>query len=340
MSTIHEVAARAGVSVKTVSRVLNEPENVRENTRERVHDAMRALNYRPNEAARQLRGQTATNIGVLLGDPSSGYQSRVHQAMLAACLAAGSYLCVELFEGPSPGWEERVSVFIQQTRISGMVLLPPLCDFQPLKTLLRDLGVRVVAISPAMPDPVNPSVSMDDRAAASEIVGALIDLGHTRIGHVTGDPDHVAASLRRNGYVDAFITRGLARPPLELMVEGDFRFRKGRLAAEQLLAVKPAPTAVFAANDDTAAAVCMVAHGLGLRIPRDLSVVGFDDTPIASAIWPTLTTVRQPFTAMAESALKALALADAPGREPQRGRTYVERYELVFRESSGPPGKH
>ncbi|MES1199875.1 MAG: LacI family DNA-binding transcriptional regulator [Pseudomonadota bacterium] len=336
MATIMDVAARAGVSIKTVSRVLNEHENVSAETRERVHEAMRALNYRPSDAARQLRGQAPANVGVLLEDPSGGYQSRFHQALLTACLQAGRYLCVELFEGPVVGWEERIRLFLERTHIGEMILLPPLCDFSPLKRLLRDHGIDCVLISPSSPDPNNPAVVMDDRTAAFEVTDKLIELGHRRIGHIVGDPDHVASGLRRAGFLDAFTARGLPRPDPSLIVQGDFRFKRGRDAAEILLKSPNPPTAIFAANDDTAAAVCMVAHSLGLHIPNDLSVAGFDDSPIASAIWPSLTTIRQPFAAMAASAVKALSLSPNQAQDGRIARTYLERHELVVRESTGP----
>jgi len=337
MATIQEVAKRAGVSVKTVSRVMNDHENVSAETRARVYEAMQALGYRPSEAARQLRSQTSTNVGLLLGDPASGYQGRFHQALLAACLQAGRYLCVELFDAPGPGWQDRVLLLLERTGIGDMILLPPLCDFLPLKTLLREHGVRLALISPASPDPLSPAILMDDRAAAAEITGMLLDQGHRRIGHITGDPDHAASGLRRNGFIDAFLSRGQPRPEPSLIAEGNFLFKKGSAAAEALLALPNRPTAIFAANDDTAAAVCMVAHRLGLRIPEDLSVVGFDDSPIASEIWPSLTTVRQPFAAMAASALKAFALAPRNPREGQTAASFLEPYSIIFRESSGPP---
>ncbi|MES1199876.1 MAG: LacI family DNA-binding transcriptional regulator [Pseudomonadota bacterium] len=337
MATIQDVAKRAGVSVKTVSRVMNDHENVSEETRELVQKAVRELGYRPSEAARQLRGQNPVNVGLLLADPASGYQARFHQALLTACLQAGRYLCVELFDDPGPGWPERVRILLERTGIGDMILLPPLCDFLPLKALLREHGVRIALISPASPDSESPAILMDDRAAAAEITGHLLDQGHRRIGHITGNPDHAASGLRRNGFIDAFVSRGLPRPGPELIVEGNFLFKRGSAAAETLLALPRPPTAVFAANDDTAAAVCMVAHRLGLRIPEDLSVVGFDDSPIASEIWPSLTTVRQPFVAMAASALKAFALTPRTPREGQTAASFLEPYSLVFRESSGPP---
>jgi LacI family transcriptional regulator len=335
MPTIQDVARRAGFSVKTVSRVLNDHAHVSANTREQVHAAMRALNFRPNDAARQLRGQASANVGLLLGDPSSGYQSRFHQALLEACLDAGRYLCVELFEAPGPGWRERIRVLLERTGIGDMILLPPLCDFLPLKDLLRESGVRLALIAPSSPDPASPAILMDDRAAAAEVTGFLLDNGHRRIGHIVGNPDHAASGLRRNGYFDAFVVRGLARPEPQLIAQGNFRFKEGSIAAASLLEAPEPPTAIFAANDDTAAAVCMVAHRLGLRIPQDLSVVGFDDSPIASEIWPSLTTVRQPFADMAEAALKAFALSSRLARDGQTPGPFLTTYSIVFRESTG-----
>jgi LacI family transcriptional regulator, galactose operon repressor len=337
MPTIQDVAHRAGVSVKTVSRVMNAHESVSAETRALVYDAMRALNYRPNAAARLLRGHAASNVGLLLGDPSSGYQTRFHQALLGACLEAGRYLCVELFDAPEPGWRERIQALLKRTSIGDMILLPPLCDFLPLKIMLRECGVRLALISPSSPDPASTAILMDDRAAAAEITGLLLDSGHRRIGHIVGDPDHVASGLRRNGFIDAFIARGIARPAPELFAQGNFRFKEGSIAAASLLETPDPPTAIFAANDDTAAAVCMVAHRLGLRIPHDLSVVGFDDSPFASEIWPSLTTVRQPFAAMAAEALKAFALTSRMAGNSQAPGPFLTPYSIVIRESTGAP---
>jgi LacI family transcriptional regulator, galactose operon repressor len=336
MPTILDVAARAGVSVKTVSRVMNDHKNVSAKTRGRVHEAMRELRYHPSDAARQLRGRATSNIGLLLGDLSSGYQTRFHRAMLEACLEAGRFLCVELFEGPRDGWEVRIRDLLERANIGDMILLPPLCDFAPLKQLLRAQHVNCVLISPSSPDPHNAAVMMDDRTAAREITSRLIELGHRRIGHIMGDPDHVASGSRRIGFLDAFATNNLPRPEPELIVQGDFRFKQGRVAAEQLLRLADPPTAIFAANDDTAAAASMAAHSLGLQIPLDLSVVGFDDSPIASEIWPSLTTVRQPFEAMAASAVRILALSGHGLRQEPSVRAVLEPHTLVERESSGP----
>lgn len=334
MATIRDVALRAGVSVKTVSRVLNEHESVRGKTRERVRQAMQLLGYQPNVAARHLRAQGSYSVGVLMGDPSSGYQSRFHHALLSACMETGRHLAVELFEEPDRGWQDRIAAYLAGSGVREMILLPPLCDFAPLKQVLREHGVRCVLISPSSPDPLSPAVEMDDRAAAREIVEHLFNLGHERIGHIAGHPDHAASILRRNGYFEAYAARGLGRPGPDLMAAGDFRFKSGLDAAKALLDAPKPPTAIFAANDEMAAATLMEAQRRGLRIPTDLSVVGFDDAPIASAIWPTLTTIRQPFEEMSLRAMQAFA--NWPVQGQGHAPSYLAGHRLIVRESSGP----
>lgn len=339
MTTIYDVSKLAGVSAKTVSRVLNEPDRVKAATREQVLTAMKTLDYSPNASARQLRLGGFSSIGLLLEDPASGYQSRFHQALLTACMEAGKHMTVELFEGVMPDWQARVDRFLTEGRVRDLILLPTLCDFAPLKQLLRERGARAVLIAPSVHDPHFPSVVMDDRAAARQIIEYLFSLGHTRIGHITGHPDHSASILRRSGVIEAYDARGMARPKAELFASGDFMFKKGIEAAETLLSLPEPPTAIFAANDETAAAVAMVAHRRGLSIPGDLSVVGFDDAPIASAVWPQLTTIAQPYLEMARKVVQLVDSWDQQSAQSGFVSTYLTPHELVIRESTGPVSK-
>ncbi|HVZ29116.1 MAG TPA: substrate-binding domain-containing protein, partial [Asticcacaulis sp.] len=158
----------------------------------------------------------------------------------------------------------------------------------------------------------------------------LLKLGHRRIAHIGGDPDHAASHLRREGFCAAIEAAGLP-PPIDGIVDGWFDFKSGIMAAERLLDHPHRPTAIFAANDEMAAAACTVAHKMGLRIPDDLSVIGFDDAPIASAIWPALTTVRQPYLEMARRALHILN-----GHEPGGNERHVLQHDLVIRDSTAP----
>ena len=336
MATIHDVAARADVSPKTVSRVLNDHESVSAKTRERVRAAMQDLDYQPSAAARSLRSQTSSSVGVLMGDPSGGYHTRMHHALLLACVETGRHLTVELFDGPVPGWEDRIRAFVTDGGIREMILLPPECDFGPLKALMREMEVRCVLISPTSPDPFFPAIAMDDRAAARQVVEHLFALGHSRIGHISGHPDHAASTHRRNGFFEAYAARGLPRPAPELIADGGFTFKTGIEAAKVLLDIDEPPTAIFAANDDMAAATCMEAQRRGLRIPDDISVVGFDDAPIAGVIWPTLTTIRQPFEQMSLRALQIFSAWNANEGAVKATAPFLAQHSLIVRESTGP----
>ncbi len=337
MPTIYDVAELAGVSAKTVSRVLNEDRAVRAVTRERVLEAMSRLSYRPNAQARSLRlGDGRSSIGLLLEDPASGYQGRIHHAMLVACMETGNYMAVELFQPGPQAFPGSLEQFIDDAKIKAMLLLPPLCDHGPLKAVLKARDIHCVLISPVTPDSHYPSVAMDDRKAARDVVDYLLGLGHTRIAHISGNPDHAAALLRRQGYYEAFEAHGLPRPPADYVAEGLFTFRNGIAAAEKLLSLPDRPTAIFASNDEMAAAACSVAHRMGLRIPEDLSVVGFDDAPISSAIWPALTTVRQPYLEMARRSLSLLNAAGGPVQPSDSQQRHLIPHEIVERESTAP----
>ncbi len=337
MPTIYDVAELAGVSAKTVSRVLNEDRAVKTDTRNRVLDAMNRLSYRPNSQARSLRlGDGKTSIGLLLEDPASGYQSRVHHAMLVACMETGNYIAVELFESGLAAFPQNLETFIEDAGIKAMLLLPPLCDHGPMKSVLKARNIHCALISPVTPDSSYPSVAMDDRKAARDVVDYLLGLGHTKIAHISGHPDHAAALLRRQGYFEAFEAHGLPRPPKEYIAEGLFTFKTGIDAAEQLLSLPDRPTAIFASNDEMAAATCSVAHKMGLRIPEDVSVVGFDDAPISSAVWPALTTVRQPYLEMARRSISILNTASGPVLAADSQPRHVIAHEIVERESTAP----
>jgi len=334
MSTIYDVAELAGVSAKTVSRVVNEDKAVKNSTREKVLEAMARLDYRPNAQARSLRMGGKASIGFLLEDPTSGYQGRFHHAMLTACMESRKYLAVELYEAGMPDWQAYLDRFINDAQIKDMILLPTLCDFGPLKSFLKARNINCVLISPSTPDSHYPSVAMDDRLAARDVVEYLFSLGHTKIAHIGGHPDHAASILRRNGFYEAYDAAGLPRPPAAYMEQGFFSFKSGFQAAERLLALKDRPTAIFACNDEMAAATCSVAHKMGLRIPADIAIIGFDDAPISSAIWPALTTVRQPYLEMARRSVQILNTAGDTLTASDRQIRHIIAHEIVPRETT------
>lgn len=334
MATITEVAKRAGVSIKTVSRVMNNYEHISAKTREKVQLAMQDLNYAPSSIARQMRMGDQLSIGMLYGDPSSGYQARLNHAVLKACSDARRYLAVELFDETAADWSPQVEEFLDRTKVKNIILVPPMCDSSDLHHLLEEKGVKFALISPSRPVSGASSITMDDRRAAQEMTRHLIELGHKRIGHIGGDPAHVATLLRRQGYEEALQRSNLGRPDASLIETGNFSFKEALDCADRLLTSNDRPTAIFAANDEMAAAVVMTANRLGLSVPGDLSVAGFDNTPISQTIWPELTTVAQPFEEIACVAVKVISETTLNDSTISSAR--VLPHELVIRASTGP----
>jgi LacI family transcriptional regulator len=334
MATITEVAERAGVSIKTVSRVMNNYEHISRKTRDKVQTAMDELNYAPSSIARQMRMGDQLSIGMLYGDPSSGYQARLNHAVLKACSDAQRYLVVELFDEVSTEWRGQVEAFLDRTRVKNLILVPPMCDSSELHELLAERDVQFVLISPSRPVSGASSIAMDDRLAAMEMTSHLIELGHKRIGHIGGDIAHIATLLRRQGFQDAHAKAGLGRPDPSLIASGGFSFKEALDCADRMLTSKNRPTAIFAANDEMAAAVVMTANRLGISVPNGLSVAGFDDTPISQTIWPELTTVAQPFEDIAREAVKVIS--DKTREDQGISATRVLQHNLVIRGSTGP----
>jgi LacI family transcriptional regulator len=337
MATIIDVARQAGVSIKTVSRVLNNASNVREKTAERVRAAMKALDYTPSTAARELRSGRSRSIGMLFSDPSSGFQARLHHAALTACSNAGYFLAAGIFDETAENWRRQLAEFLNRTRVDSMVLVPPLCDSDDLLQELVEHEVATVLISPSHAPQGAHVVRMDDYGAAREITEHLLALGHTRLGHLTGPEGHVASADRKRGFLDAIRADGRAHVREDWIRPGLFRFKEAVASAEAMLAGADRPTAIFAANDETAAAVCFAAGRMGLRVPNDLSVAGFDDAPIATTVWPPLTTIAQPFDAMAEAMVALLGETPVRGEAGWRGETRTLPHALRPRASTSAP---
>ena len=336
---MQDVARAAGVSAMPVSRVVNGGENVRESTRIAVREAIDRLQYRPNAAARTLAAGDATQIGLLYANPSAAYLSQFLIGSLAGARRAGCHLVLEPCEGDSPAEQGEATRQFAGAEVQGVILPPPLSESAPVQAELAAAGIPWVAIAMGKPPPESLNVRIDDFDAAVAMTRHLIDLGHTDIAFIRGNPNQVASHERHRGFVWAVEQAGL--DPAKMRIEqGYFTFRSGTLAAERLLSRGTRPTAIFASNDDMAAAAVGVAHRQGLHVPGDVSIVGFDDTALATNIWPELTTVRQPIAQMAETAI-ALLLARLRGRGQgaESGQEQVLPFELVVRESSGaPPG--
>jgi len=335
-ATITDVARKAGVSPMTVSRVLNGEGNVRAATRDMVNAAIAELNYSPNPAARSLAGAAPVRIGLLYSNPSAAYLSEFLVGSLDYAGRANIQIVVEKCDGP--GQAAEAARRLLQGGIEGIVLPPPLCDSQPLLDVLREAGGLAVTVASGHPAPGFSAVSIDDHRAAFEMTRHIAALGHQRIGFIIGNPDQTASERRLAGYRDALDAVGLAYDPA-LVAQGLFTYRSGLDVAEQLLDVPNPPSAIFASNDDMAAATVAVAHRHGLDVPNDLTVCGFDDTALATTIWPELTTIHQPITDMSLAAVELLVKEIRSRRAGQADAPQHRQldFQLVRRQSDAAP---
>jgi LacI family transcriptional regulator len=329
-ATIKDVSDMAGVSMKTVSRVLNKEKYVSERTRQRVERAVAELNFQPSVAARILAGKRSHQIALIYDNHSPHYIHQIQTGVWARCIEEGVRLLAQPSDVGSLQLAREIGGLIDQTRVDGVILSSPVTDSAAALEELERRGVPYVRISPGTEHERSSSVSMDDVQAADDMTSHLIALGHRRIGFVVGHPNHTASELRLFGYRRALDRAGLALEP-KYVRPGAFDFASGEAAADVMLDLPQPPTAIFASNDDMAAGVLAVAHRRGLAVPGDLSVAGFDDTALASQLWPPLTTVRQPTRALAYAA--AGLLFGAQGEVVHRRLPH----ELVLRGSTAPP---
>ena len=306
-ATIDDVARASGTSKKTVSRVLNNEPNVRDTVRERVLAAMAQLHYRPLTSARSLATNRSFMIGLLYDNRSPSYIMEVQAGVLAACEAQHYSMMVQPLVSAAPDFVERVEDLLSRHRPDGLILTPPLTDHPQLLDCLHRQAVPFASIAPRDHPENCIGVMLREREAAAAMVEHLVSLGHRRIAHILGDPEHGAGIWRLAGYRDGLARAGLKEDPA-YMVQGRFSFESGVAAMRQLLALPFRPTAVFAGDDDMAVGAIWAAAEAGVSIPRDMSICGFDDTTIATQVWPPLTTIHQPVREMGRRATQELLL--------------------------------
>lgn len=333
--TIEDVARHVGVSPMTVSRVINNFTGVKQSTRETVLRAVEELGYSPNPAARSLARHGGRRVGLIYSNPSAGYLSEFLVGALDGAQRSGSLLMIEKC-GTSADSEKAAIARLVAGGVAGVILPSPHAESEPAHAELKLHKVAAVAVGTGLLRQEANTVRIDDFAAAAEMTRHLLELGHTRIGFIKGAANQTASAERLLGFENEIRN---ARPSASALVEeGDFTYRSGLEAAKRLLSSKAPPTAIFASNDDMAAGVLAAAHYRGLVVPDQLSVAGFDDTPIATAVWPELTTIRQPVAEMTEAAVRIVAdagrirSAGAPAKAVDR----LLPYKLVVRASTGP----
>lgn len=330
--TINDVARHAGVSPMTVSRVINSGTNVREETRDKVNASIKALRFSPNLAARNLASAGSIYIGLICSNPSAAYLSELLMGSMEQSRISGCQLMIEECEGA--GKERDAILNMVRGGIDGVILVPPLCDSEEALAAVVEAGLPAVLVASGRPAAGISAVSINDFEAARAMTRYLLALGHRRIAFINGHPNQTASGQRLRGYVEGMTEAGLSIGT-DQVAQGYFKYRSGLAAAETLL-LGYKPTAIFASNDEMAAATMAVAHRKGLDVPGDLAVVGFDDTPLATTVWPELTTVRQPIADMARESVRMLIeqvrrrRAGAPPAVTHK----VVKFSLVERESS------
>ena len=329
--TIKDVATRAGVSPKTVSRVMNGEQHVRPEIRDLVTRVVGELDYRPNAFARGLSSSRSFLVGLFLDDPVSGYAADLQRGAIERCRAFSHHLVIEVVRREQPDWLAQIDGTLRELRLAGAILAPPVCDWTELLALFEEHEIPIVRLAPATEPERSPQVRIDDRAAARGMTERLIALGHRDIAFIRGNPTHSAADRRWLGFQDATGAAGIT-VPVRRVLQGDFSFKSGLAAAEAILGDDEPPTAIFGSNDEMALAALVVAMRHGIGVPDQLSVVGFDDAPIARMAWPQLTTVHQPNAEMAAAAVDLLL---EPQPRTGDGRCVELDYTLIDRSSSG-----
>ncbi|MDP3745751.1 MAG: LacI family DNA-binding transcriptional regulator [Phenylobacterium sp.] len=344
--TIYDVAERAGVSIKSVSRVLNGEQNVSVALRAKVQEAVDALGYRPSLSARSLAGSSSYLIAAFVdadltiehwrSGRGNDYLSRMELGALIEARNSGYHLMIELVDPGSPTLERDMSSVLGSLKPDGVILTPPISDASVVLDVLEARGTPYVRLGPETQLDRGRRVYMDERRAAFDMTVHLARLGHREIGFIVGNPRYAASRLRREGFEAAMAQHGLAVRD-DWVLEGDFTFTSGFECGARMLAGAERPTAIFASNDDMAFGVLQAASRGGLAVPADLSLVGFDDTPSAQFSMPQLTTVRQPVAEMAETAARMLISAAQAKTDDGLERVHQAAYTLIARESSAPP---
>jgi len=339
MPTIYDVARESGFSLATVSNVLNNgPRPVKPETRQRILAAMRRLDYHPSAMARSLARRRTHTLGIFFGVVEAStivlnsYSADVLQGVLIAAAEAG--FNVTHYTNRWRDAEHSLADFRDQ-RSDGLIVVAPTTDSDMITTLAT-IRLPLVAVSWPSERGGVPSVDADDRAGTRQAVQHLLDLGHRRIAHLMGHANLVSAVARRDTFLEVMQEAGLTPEP-GFVLPGQYSVESGRENAMRLLTCPKPPTAIFAGNDEIALGVLETARELGVRVPEQLSLVGYDDRPAAALVSPHLTTVHQPFIRIGEHAANLL-VRRIEGEEIAP-ITHWLTPELVVRDSTAPPLK-
>jgi LacI family transcriptional regulator len=319
--TIKHVAADAGVSLQTVSRVINKEPNVRPEMKLRVQESIDRLGYVPSIAAQRMSGSRSYLILALndrertiadwRGRQGTDWVDQMLLGGMLTCAEHGYRMIIELVDTHSDHIERELLGAIAALQPDGVILTPPHSENPLIINLLHDHKISFARIGSLTAGP-GFALTMDDERAARLATEHLIDLGHRRIGFIAGPADYELSAWRVDGWRASMVAAGLETDGL--LAQGDFSFASGKRAANQLLDQDAPPSAIVASNDQMALATLEVGRERGIEVPRDLSLISFDDTPIVRFTHPSLTAVVQPIAEVAARAVE-LIIADKAGRE-------------------------
>lgn len=331
-ATMADVAREAKVSLKSVSRVINDEPHVSPKLREKVEAAIASLDYVPDTAARSLAGAKSFTIGVMFDNPSPHYTMQVQAGVYRACFEQKHHLRIDNIDSAAAPEQllEQLRSLQRHGRVDGFVLTPPLTDNSVTLEFLASNQIRYSRIAPVTEDPQAADVTLDDESAGARVAELFWSKGHRRFGIVAGPEAHGAAIARRRGFIEQLKSFDPAVHVEEAY--GGFQFESGMAATDELLQAEHRPTAIFALNDDSAAGAIVACQRAGLRVPQDISICGFDDSWVAKSVWPYLTTVKQPVEEMAHAAAMQLLERNNQDREPEK---IAMPFELIVRDSVG-----
>jgi len=330
--TIDDVANDAGVSIKTVSRVMNNEPSVRDSTRERVLSSVAKLNYRPNAAARSFASKHAFTIACLYDNPNAYYVTDLHRGLLNV-LQPANY---ELLINPAPvnvDIQDLVERLKEQSRVAGVILTSPFSENNDLLKALEGAAISYVKIlsSPAGSEPQSNTVYVDDYHGSFMLTKSLIETGHRSIAFIQGNPEHRSTKERLKGYLAALDAHDISVNN-DIILSTQYTFHHGEESAIELLSTTALPDAIIAGNDEMAAGVLSACRQQGLDCPKDLSIAGFEDSPFSRQSWPKLSTVHQDNIAIAELAAERLLAINNKRDEEYAALSYEP--QVILRNST------
>lgn len=331
--TINDIARLANVSKKTVSRVINKSPSVRDETRKKVEAVIQEHDFTPDPQARALAFRRSFLICLAYDNPSPQYVVNMQRGILDVLEGTDYQLVLQPIDRADPDYQDRMRRFVESHRPTGVIMPPSVSEDEVLAEMLRGLGTNYVRIASVEIDEPHRMVRTYDTKGAAQAARHLAVLGHERIAHIHGPRNFRSAHERLFGFREGLSEFGLELAG-DLMVEAGYTYDSGVQAADRLLAQANRPSAIFAGNDEMALGVYTSARKAGLSVPEDLSIVGFDDTPMAARIWPPLTTVRLPIREMGREAAKSLLNTVTEGGKRER-QSFTP--EIVIRSSTAKP---